>query len=999
MNKRVILGALMIICSAGILTPVGIIIIFWEYFKKAIKIDFYTVYLVFRLIIWFFIQLPLGILKVSTEGISSALHKAISLLTEKPKLNGFLFLLSLIFFSFLFPDLLISSSEITDIGAIFDSLWSFIMVIGFAILTTILLDVIYVTFSSGEIAKIDPRDTTAAGHYSGMKEGFQESAQGVKAGKKVYQDIEPEKATEEVKDVLRFWEQDDIQAIIRQLEGLIPGLGGGKAAKEGAETAAKRAGASAAETAGMGTLGAVFIVAIIFIVVQWLILIGVLGFYLQAIIPVVAGPVSGALGLGSDYGNYLGGEVADRYLAGVQVNMDEYVAPALEARQRVYCLLQGPACLRAWRLNNTRTPGSDAVGEQYLLDIERFEVGSGEQLDIAYKNKDYTVPISFGLSNSRNGLKGINAYNVSYRIRAIDFDRGRDDPYCDTGWTPVEGFEIRRGSGKWYGNDLHPGTAAQTGFLTLEEFNLENCGMMQPGAGTSRTIILDVQYDYFSQATLYFDAMAQETLISNPDIEKSWKQSETADTPVKSALNVNSPVLYNQDDLDAQPFSMRASLYTEERNVEYQVKSLEVEKSSQVETANVGSQNCRLEEGEGENILVPSDTTNVIKDSDSDSAARWFDSDNNPPFFGCTMQLANPSEISPEGETLTMGVRSNYTVKLAEPLETFRILNTRCGEAGINCPLLVTHQFAEEQETPENWKYKCQGPDVARTGQYAGCDVVNGDEDWSTLNSDMFMVGDDPEQNYLESRLERGEIAIDPVAYEETSQGESYNFDYSEGEVAIGLTESEIESLENSFGSVYSGSVEGQGYTFVSYLKDGQERETEIRELEYILCREDSSKADYAEYVMNQYPTYGQNDEPTQEEKKKARNRAQIQGLSYSEALEQVTSGNTYNGKDATVRLFGFQPAVDSCTDQGFLEGYLEEQDVTSLILGPSLIANQIRGLKSGYENIAQQYSYMTCEADGDKPTFKVYDPDEGPKCINGEAKYEAPDEDTDDSG
>lgn len=836
MNTRIVLGALLIICSFGTLTPIGIIIIFWEYFKKAIKIDFYTVYLVMRLIIWFVIQLPLGLLKVGTGAIGATFHKAISVLTHKPRLNGFFFVLSLSIALFLFPTP--APSSFLDLGALASSLRSFVVILGFSTFSTILLDVTYVTLSGKEIAKINPADTSASEYYSGMKGGLQESAEGVKTSKKVYNAIDPEEVEDTTEAVLKFWKEDDIQAILKSLGELLPGTSiGGKAA---AKKTAQKAGVEAAETLGMGTLGPVIVVAFVFVIVQWIALIIVLGAYLQFILPMIATPIMGALGIGESYANWIGGEVGDRFLAGVTVEFDQYLAPVMEAKQRVLCIAQGPACFRRWQNNNTQTPDSQNVGETYSLQLDRFEVGSGDQVDIAYQDGDYSPPISFGLSNSRNGLYGINAYNVSYRIRIIDFQRdgiGSMDPYCTTGWAPINGYNIRESGdpdAEYYGNDLYPGTSASTGFMRLEDINLENCGLLQPGLGETKTVLLEVKYDYYSEATLYFEAMARQVMRQQPDVNRQWKASETADTPVKSILNVNSPVLFDQNDPDldeaAEPFDMRTALQTEESDVEYKINHIEVVKSSQVEISDQGSEQCQLETKQGNNeLLVPTgDAADILSGSGN---SRWYSAANPPPFFGCTMELAEPAEINPEGQTLSMDVRSNYTVKLNQQLERFRIQNSRCSGGEFNCPLLVTEQFAEERENPDNWKTTCTGPDATD-----GCVVVEGDPDeWSNVRENL-MTGND----LLDYELEDGEYALNPFEWRmiseerKTELRESINLGEDDS-AAIGLTETQYQRMERG----------KRGFTIVSMMTgsdgvggSGIEREVQYLTLEEPLCAE-----------------------------------------------------------------------------------------------------------------------------------------------------------------
>ncbi|PSG98694.1 MAG: hypothetical protein BRC29_01040 [Nanohaloarchaea archaeon SW_7_43_1] len=936
---------------------------FWGYVKFCIKVDIIVIYLIVRLPIWLFIQLPLYSLKYSTQKIDEVFSRGFNALNRRRKLSVFFITVFGLFFAFLFP----FNTSFQPLNPFF--WWSNIInalrvAVG-ALGTTIIFLTIIETFSGGVAQKEMPGKWAKSELFAEQDAAVAAVAQSADSAQRAVEGAmkaneTKNKAQGVYSDIKTADTKGSIKALPKDMGKALTNLGESFGLEVEAGAAEAEAGAAAAASNPLGWMAVgVFLFALFIFVVQLVFVTAYFIGFLQFVAPIVLGPVAAALGLGSDYGNYLGGEVADRYLAGLRVNFDTYVDPVLEARQRVYCLLQGPACMRQWRLNNTRTPGSNAVGEQYLLSINRFEVGSGDRLDIAYKDGDYKVPTSFGLKNSRNGLKGINALNVSYRIRVIDFDRGRDDPFCDTEWTPVSGFDIREDAeGRFKGNDLYPGTAANTNFLTLDEFNLKNCGLLQPGAGETRTVILDVKYDYFSQATLYFDAMAQETLLSDPSIEKNWKKSETADTPVKSALNVNSPVLFDQSEGDSQPFSMRTTLFTEERNIEYKINELQVRKSSQVRKAEGANRNCQLESasGRGENVMVPSDNAPGIGDNEKDGETRWYDSTNSPPFFGCIMELKDIGSISPEGETLTMGVASNYTLKLEEPLDRFRVLNTRCTE--FNCPLLVTRNFADSQESKDNWKHKCEGPDAGRTGGTAGCSVVQGDpNDWSTIGEDL-MTGN----KSLESRIERGEIAIDPFQVDELG-GPSYNLtnipaltgnagnDGRTGKVAVGLTQDKLDQIENDYYSRF-GDIEGRGFALVSYLNTEGDRDVEVKELEYILCRQEGDRKKYARYLA-QTRYFGQ--EPA--------------WVSFSPAF-------TNCGSDKLWESFG--------------KGFKSEQKIRpSILLGPYalIVENTVRGLKEEYDNMAEQYRALSCEG-GDGSSFKVYDPDEGLKCVGGEESY-----------
>lgn len=935
----------------------------WKYVKFCIKIDLIVIYLIVRLPLWLFIQLPLYSLKVSTQKIDHFFSRGFNSFNRRRKLSVFLLIVFGAFFLFLFPTNL---QEFNILSAYFwwNNLWAYIQILVSTIATVLIILSIIETYSGGVAQGEMPGEWARSELFAAPGEavgqsvesaqravgGVREAQNKAKQAKGVYDDI---RSAELDKGSLRSAVPGDMKKV---LADLAESMGLDAAAAEGGTAA----GAAATPLGWLAI--AVFLLALLLFIVQLGLVLFFFWSYLQFIAPVVLGPLTAALGLGSDYGNYLGGEVADRFLVGINVDTGQYIDPVLEARQRVYCLLEGPACLREWRLNNTRNPGSESVGQEYLLDINRFEVGSGDQLDIRYKNGGYPVPISFGLYNTRHGLKGINAYNVSYRIRMIDFSRGKQDPYCATGWRPIEGYNIREAvAGSSYsGNDLYPGTSANTGFQTIENFNLENCGLLQPGAGETRTVTLEVKYDYYSQATLYFDAMARETLLSSPDITKEWRESETADTPVKSALNVNSPVIYNQDQLGtgdaSQPFSMRASLYTEENDVQYRIKDLKVIKSSEVEISeqtpnsqcsftNVGENVLRLQGEDASNTVLSADylgTGGEVSNEGQKLPEVWYDSNSNPPFFGCTMELSDPGSISPGGETLTMGVESNYTVRLSEQLEQFRVLNSRCST--FNCPLLVTEQFATDTDNEDNWKTVCDGPDAGRgRGTSGGCSVVKGEpSDWATIE---FLTADprEPNGDHLDARLERNEIAIDPASYAPIVLDNGDYPNMGQNEYAIGLTPSERERIEDNFYAVSGlGGGGSRGFALVSRFEEG-ERDVEIVELEYVLCEEqDSPIQDYRDYIRG----------------------------------------------ETRMDFISFQPVFTACEQKGFWDGYMNEQKVrSSALLGPNinLIENQFRGLISGYKNIWSQFRDLTCEGED---SFKVYDPSEGPRCVGGEAVY-----------
>jgi hypothetical protein len=323
--------------------------------------------------------------------------------------------------------------------------------------------------------------------------------------------------------------------------------------------------------------------------------------------------------------------------------------------------------------------------------------------------------------------------------------------------------------------------------------------MLQPGLGDSLTAVIDVKYNYFSQATLYFQAMSRQTLEGDSSIEISNKRSETADTPVKAAVNVNSPVIYPQRDNNdrlSQPFNLRATLNTDDGDVRYQVKDLYVENSDLIQQEGVESETgqnldaaaCDFADSDG-NVVYPDDrmrlkinnrgggypvdvyspgydegvsqnspAANMFPGSQEavnnpDNRRRdeyyWFDSSRTAPMVGCTMELSNPEEISPTGETLTVEVKSNYTVSKQDKLGSLSLQNNVC--ASLQCPLLVTLQKDNDIDKYD-FKNECTGLDSGN-----GCSIINpaSYEGWGDAQTDQ-QTANQGTDDFIES----GEVAI-----------------------------------------------------------------------------------------------------------------------------------------------------------------------------------------------------------------------------------------------
>lgn len=466
--------------------------------------------------------------------------------------------------------------------------------------------------------------------------------------------------------------------------------------------------------AGSGALGP----AILVIVVLLMMFVAQFAIYTLVVLPWLGGQMAAILGpsggaaaqYGEDTAAWARDSIGDRYVGSVQLN-DEMQAVG-EARQRVYCLFKGPACLRQWQFNNTQRPDSSDVGEEFGLEVREFRLGSGDSIDVAYKDEGYSIPVSFQISNTRHGLDGIIAKNVQYRVKIVDSRFGPNNPYCDTGWQHVDAFDS---DGDGADNDVYPGTSAATGFLRIDNLTLGDCNMRQPALGDYRSAQLYVKYDYFSQATLYFDAMSRDYQV-NQDISVAPKDSVTADTPVKAAINVMDPAIFETElgGINSQQFPVRVTLNSEDRSVDYQVKDFKIRKSSAACVTD-GDGDCADQEseymecsfqpityqGDSNNFFEPDQTAKkqmIVSAEGGIENDYWFTRNRPAPIIGCQMQLDESQNFNPSGETLTMGVAANYTVRLENSIESLKLINSRC--TTINCPILEPISLSKLAEDP-----------------------------------------------------------------------------------------------------------------------------------------------------------------------------------------------------------------------------------------------------------------------------------------------------------
>ncbi len=487
----------------------------------------------------------------------------------------------------------------------------------------------------------------------------------------------------------------------------------------------------------------------------------------------------GKLLAGGVWVNYAAGQFMDRVLVPAEIDPEFPVVDQTVAY--LGCIGQGPACYRQWQMNNTRSPDAESVGETFKVNIEDFGVGRGDSLSVGKDPVEEQVPVSFRLLNSRNGLEGINAYDVQYKVQIIDSEHGPDNPYCETGWRDIKGSDLDGDGSK---NDLYPGSPAGSGYEKLESINIGKCQMMQPGLGQYRTVSLQVRYDYSSLGKVDFEVMSDQVYRNNPSIQISEADAEALNTPAQAAVRVMSdPVLFNEQLESETPFTFNAQVESNSQNSRFKVRSLEIEKPSSAEVASDST--CDFEVSEGNMMeLKPEERQDLVPTAEGEEKYGkkyyWFEDES--PLFGCNLQLTDLESFSETGETLSMTTRTNYTVIVEEKRESFEVYNEACEQAGITCPMLVTQSFNESSKY--NWKTKCEGVDSG-----TGCSVIKGSS-YGTMP-----------QPIHESLLSSGENAIDPAGFdwpEKTVKNSKYTGET--GEMAIGLTDRELARIRTDYG-------------------------------------------------------------------------------------------------------------------------------------------------------------------------------------------------------
>lgn len=528
------------------------------------------------------------------------------------------------------------------------------------------------------------------------------------------------------------------------------------------------------------------------------------------------------------------------------------------------CALSGPGCLRQQQAD--QRPGAEDVGETYGLEIENFEVGSSGGVDVSYQDPESSISTSFRVSNPMTGRKGINARDVMYRVKIIDGDRGVDNPYCDTGWLHLGNSDVDGDNDGPGGNDdIRKGTTSGTGYVNLnrahlfgsedgedanvssedraavnpEEYDIryvdnapltyKSCEMLQTSLGESRKAVLRLRYDYYSGGRTTFEAMSRSYMLDQ-DITPETQATQSPDTPVQAAVNVKSPVTFNEENgiRESLPFGMEVFTETDKSGLRYRIRGIEVINSGY--TSGVENSCTFRNLAPGERMeLTDSMAQRVIYQQDISELDYWYEQNDQPPTMGCTMVLGDRTsndntllnQISRSGETLAYRVRANYTVSMSEPMNNFEVSAANACDQ-MECPRLVTlSENLSDEWQDYNYKTQCTGVDA-----YGGCSIVNAE--WGSFDSLEKLNSDD-----VDETVEEGEVAV--------------SLDKFDGSGAIGLEPSRYKNLDSNMDGNLDSSPGWKSYSVISFETQGGERDARLLQLSDSQCSNGNLKPDYPE--------------------------------------------------------------------------------------------------------------------------------------------------------
>ncbi len=771
----------------------------WKYIKIKVKADIYLTYLLFlgipQIILFFIIRLialpfkeSYGVLKWIEDKLEN-LTKGVEYVEHNTKKSVFGAAIFLVFaFAIFQPSLgtLTSAASVLSFSSIQGALITVLLLLVGAFLPIIILATI-VSVLKGGIGGSDD---------SGSKLDSMYTNPGASSAADEYRDaMESRGELHEAKSAVEKGASKAAEAegsgIVEWFKGCVPGnvssIGGKLAelnpmASEAAEAGAKKATKAgvASEGAEMGyeaveagegvALWPLMLFAIVLFVFQIGIIFALFGFMLKIYMPLIGGPIMGALGFSAEYANY-GGQAIAPYIPNIDL---EPVTLAVQSQvAKLQCFAQGPECFTEWQMNNTQRPGSEEQGEEYDLTSSGFEIEQGQTIDVAYQRPWRPLSVSFALENPMNGLKGIAARDVQYRVDIRDIS---GNSVCGTDFLPISFYQDVDGTDR---TTIPPGDSYVVGVGTeqeetlKEEINLFDCRLLQPGqAKLTRTAELSYMYDYFSQSNLRIRAMSYEN-YADRELERGYKKSETADTPVKSYINVYAPVIYDEmDDGErrSRPFEVQIGFQTDDSDVIYRIdpESVTFTPSRSTEIVEGSCGDFTLQDTGMANVQTYelSEPGREQIRRETIEADRWYTTARSPSVMECTMKLANPDEISSSGETLIMDVSANYTVIKDGITDDFQVWNTLC--SGRDCPFLIPKQELNGQPewVKDNFLTTCDS--ARRSTAVGGCDVRSlgmevgaSIEDERSLNEDAWVNGLYEGETINYENINEGDMAID----------------------------------------------------------------------------------------------------------------------------------------------------------------------------------------------------------------------------------------------
>lgn len=808
-----------------------IIKIGWKYIEMCIKVDFWTIYLLVSV----FTQLPIYVL-IIRPGIAGAhlferllggIHEGVEVLHHQPKSAGALMaILSVIVFSF-YP----LSIQNLSAAVLAENMANFGIIIFIASFISILGAALYSHFTSKNLKTgsgnqksraLDPMYTGAQGAKNAVGQGVRGMQEASEQAEEVSELTQQARSKKKKKP----WIPKNMKKAAMNLKGSIPFMSSKTAARKTGTKAAKAKRANKAQKTGkaakagkagakLGTAGAAIggwelvvliaaalLAALVMFIIQFVVVMVFAGAVFYAYLPIITGIFGDIFGFSADYANF-GGQLLAPYIPNVDLQPVALMVQGPIAKAQ--CFFEGPQCISEWQMNNTQRPGSEEAGQTYDLSASGFEIEQGQTIDAAYQPPERSLSVAFALENPMYGLNGIAARNVQYSVLVKD-NQGQE--LCGTDYVDISLYD----GGTIEETTIPPGDSYAAG-ASIRNTEIENeltmlkCQLLQPGqAELNREAELRYKYEYSSQSNLRIRAMSYQN-YADRDLDRDYRKSETADTPVKSFVNVYAPVLFDESrdgERTARPFEAQIGLETDDLDVRYRVQPDTVRFTPSRATEEVG--NCE----DFEPVSGSSDgfTTYKLSESAQDQIERetydsgnWYTSARSPSVMECTMKLSNPDQISSSGETLIMDVSANYTVIKDGTTDNFQTWNTLC--SGRNCPLLVTQQSVDglDEDLQNGFLTTCDPS--KRATAVGGCDVrSSGIDDDGNIDRDAWIepdfTGDDGDLiNY--EKVEEGETAYNWNQFVEENNDQFSGvalLQKTGGKPAIGLDKNDFNRID-----------------------------------------------------------------------------------------------------------------------------------------------------------------------------------------------------------